>query len=59
MTSPTQSTSYSHAGRNYEYFNGNAVFFLRGRLINTRQRPLNVFTALLAIIPAALFFGFS
>ncbi|KEQ89094.1 zf-DHHC-domain-containing protein [Aureobasidium pullulans EXF-150] len=46
-------------GRNYQYFNGNAVFFLRGRLINTRQRPLNVFTALLAIIPAALFFGFS
>lgn len=49
----------SDSGRNYEYFNGNAVFFLRGRIINTRQRPLNVFTALLAIIPAALFFGFS
>jgi palmitoyltransferase ZDHHC9/14/18 len=59
MASHRQSISHSHAGRNYEYFNGNAVFFLRGRLINARQRPLNVFTALLAIIPAALFFGFS
>lgn len=46
-------------GRNYEYFNGNATFFLRGRLINTRQRPLNLLTAFFAILPAILFFIFS
>ncbi|KAI5208470.1 zf-DHHC-domain-containing protein [Aureobasidium subglaciale] len=56
---PVPSGSQPTSGKNYQYFNGNAVFFLRGRLINTRQRPLNVFTALLAIIPAALFFAFS
>lgn len=46
-------------GRNYEYFSGNAIFFLRGNLMNARQRPLNLCTAFLAILPAALFFGFS
>ncbi|KAH0179315.1 zf-DHHC-domain-containing protein, partial [Aureobasidium melanogenum] len=56
---PVASGHKSSSGRNYQYFNGNAVFFLHGRLINARQRPLNVFTALLAVIPAALFFGFS
>ena len=45
--------------RNYEYYNGNTVFFLHGRLLNARQRPLNLVTAFLAILPAALFFGFS
>ncbi|KAG9819621.1 zf-DHHC-domain-containing protein, partial [Aureobasidium melanogenum] len=56
---PVASGHKASSGRNYQYFNGNAVFFLHGRLINARQRPLNVFTALLAVIPAALFFGFS
>ena len=46
-------------GRNYEYYNGNAVFYLRGRLINSRQKPLNIATALLAFLPAVLFFIFS
>lgn len=46
-------------GRNWEYYNGNAVFFFSGRILNSRRRPLNVFTALLAVLPAALFFGFS
>lgn len=46
-------------GRNYQYFSGNAIFFLRGRLMNARQRPLNLCTAFLAVLPAALFFGFS
>lgn len=46
-------------GRNYEYYNGNAVFFLNGRLINSRQKPLNILTAFLAILPAVLFFVFS
>lgn len=46
-------------GRNYEYYNGNAIFFLHGRLLNARQRPLNVLTAFLTVLPAALFFAFS
>jgi palmitoyltransferase ZDHHC9/14/18 len=59
MATPIAPDHKPSTARNHQYFNGNAVFFLHGRLINTRQRPLNVFTALLAIIPAALFFGFS
>lgn len=46
-------------GRNYEYYNGNFIFFLKGRLLNTRQRPLNALTGFLAVLPAALFFAFS
>lgn len=46
-------------GRNYEYYNGNFIFFFRGRLSNTRQRPLNALTGFLAVLPAALFFAFS
>lgn len=46
-------------GKNYEYFAGNTVFCGGGRLQNTRDRPVNVATALMIIVPAALFFGFS
>lgn len=46
-------------GKNYEYFAGNTVFWLGGRLQNTRDRPVNVATALMVIVPAGLFFGFS
>lgn len=56
---PQSQSRRNHIGRNYQYFNGNTAFFLHGRLLNTRQKPLNVFTCLLTIIPAALFFGFS
>jgi len=46
-------------GRNYEYFTGNTVFCWGGRLQNARDRPINIITGLLVIIPAALFFAFS
>jgi palmitoyltransferase ZDHHC9/14/18 len=46
-------------GNNYQYFAGNTVFFMGGRLQNSRTRPINVATALLIIIPSALFFIFS
>lgn len=46
-------------GKNYEFYNGNAVFFFHGRLLNSRQKPLNVVTGFLTVLPAALFFGFS
>ncbi|KAI4676164.1 uncharacterized protein J4E84_009561 [Alternaria hordeiaustralica] len=46
-------------GRNYQYFSGNTAFCWGGRLQNTRDRPVNVATAILIILPAGLFFGFS
>ncbi len=46
-------------GRNYEYFLGNTVFCLGGRLQNTRHRPVNIATGSFIVIPGALFFGFS
>jgi palmitoyltransferase ZDHHC9/14/18 len=46
-------------GKNYQYFTGNTAFCWGGRLQNTRDRPVNVATAIMIILPAALFFGFS
>lgn len=46
-------------GRNYEYFTGNNVFFGKGRLLNSRDKPVNIATGLLVILPAGLFFGYS
>ena len=46
-------------GKNYEYFAGNTLFFLSGRCMNTRARPLNVATFILTALPAVLFFAFS
>lgn len=45
-------------GKNYEYFAGNMLFFVEGRCLNTRAKPLNVVTFILTVLPAALFFGF-
>jgi palmitoyltransferase ZDHHC9/14/18 len=46
-------------GRNYQYFQGNTVFCLGGRLQNTRHRPVNIATGGLVVIPAVLFLAFS
>lgn len=46
-------------GRNWEYFTGNTIFCLGGRLQNTRSRPVNVATGAFVIIPCVLFFVFS
>lgn len=46
-------------GRNYQYFNGNTRFWLGGRLQNTRDRPVNIATGILVLIPGILFFIFS
>jgi palmitoyltransferase ZDHHC9/14/18 len=46
-------------GRNYEYFTGNTVFWLGGRMQNTRDRPVNIGTGLAVVIPASLYFVFS
>lgn len=46
-------------GKNYQYFSGNTAFCWGGRLQNTRDRPVNIATAIMIILPAGLFFGFS
>lgn len=46
-------------GKNYQYFSGNTAFCWGGRLQNTRDRPVNIATAIMIVLPAALFFGYS
>lgn len=46
-------------GRNYQYFSGNTAFCWGGRLQNTRDRPLNLATGFLVVLPSILFLVFS
>ena len=46
-------------GKNYEYFVGNTIFFGGGRLQNSRDKPVNIATAIFVIVPSALFFAYS
>ncbi|KKZ60601.1 palmitoyltransferase erf2 [[Emmonsia] crescens] len=46
-------------GKNYEYFAGNTVFCGGGRFQNSRDKPVNIATGILVVLPAALFFGYS
>ncbi|KAL8738043.1 MAG: hypothetical protein Q9181_001111 [Wetmoreana brouardii] len=41
---------------NYEYFSGNTIFCWGGRLQNTRDRPVNIITGILIILPSIIFF---
>ncbi|KYG42258.1 hypothetical protein M433DRAFT_158090 [Acidomyces richmondensis BFW] len=56
---PPPTTSRSKNGRNYEYYAGNTLFFLQGRCLNTKAKPLNLVTFSLTTLPAVLFFIFS
>ncbi|KAI0487648.1 palmitoyltransferase ERF2 [Xylaria cf. heliscus] len=56
-TNAEEMRSNSQPGHNHEYFEGNTVFCLGGRLQNTRHRPINIGTGFLIVLPAALFFG--
>jgi len=58
-THHTQEEVKTNPGHNYEYFQGNTVFCIGGRLQNSRHRPVNVLTGIMVIIPAILFFVFS
>jgi len=49
----------SKLGRNHEYFEGNTVFCLGGRLQNAKHRPVNIATGSMVVIPGILFFVFS
>ena len=46
-------------GINYQYFSGNTVFLWGGRLQNTRDRPVNIASGIIVILPAILFLVYS
>ncbi|KAL2364189.1 Eukaryotic peptide chain release factor GTP-binding subunit [Blastomyces dermatitidis] len=46
-------------GKNYEYFAGNTVFCGGGRFQNSRDKPVNIATGIMVVLPAALFFAYS
>jgi palmitoyltransferase ZDHHC9/14/18 len=49
----------SSLGKNWEYFTGNTLFCGGGRFQNARDKPVNIATGLLVVVPSALFLGFS
>lgn len=58
-TDPPKDTRKLKLGSNYEYFTGNTVFSIGGRLQNTRSTPINIGTGLFVLTPGVLFFVFS
>lgn len=52
-------TSIRKAGFNYEYFSGNTTFCWGGRLQNTRDRPINIISGMVIILPSIIFFASS
>ncbi|KAK2808184.1 Eukaryotic peptide chain release factor GTP-binding subunit [Emmonsiellopsis sp. PD_5] len=46
-------------GKNYEYFAGNTIFWFGGRFQNSRDKPVNIATGIMVVLPACLFFGYS
>ncbi|KAL2831213.1 DHHC palmitoyltransferase-domain-containing protein [Aspergillus cavernicola] len=46
-------------GRNYEYFVGNTIFWGGGRFQNSRDKPVNIATGFLVLVPTGLFLGYS
>ncbi len=46
-------------GINYQYFSGNTIFCWGGRLQNTRDRPVNVASGIIVVLPAVLFLVYS
>ena len=49
----------SKPGVNYQYFSGNTVFIWKGRFQNTRDRPINIATVVIVLLPCILFLVFS
>lgn len=54
-----QSAPKRDLGKNYEYFSGNTVFWGSGRFQNSRDKPINIATAIFVALPAGLFLGYS
>lgn len=59
MNAKIPSTSIRKAGFNYEYFPGNTKFCWGGRLQNTRDRPINIISGIVIILPSVIFFASS
>ncbi|MCJ1383268.1 hypothetical protein MMC17_006381 [Xylographa soralifera] len=47
------------SGRNHQYFSGNTAFLWGGRIQNTKEKPINIATGTLVVLPSILFFVFS
>ncbi|KAI9885378.1 MAG: hypothetical protein M1823_002805 [Watsoniomyces obsoletus] len=56
LSEPDRKTNLGH---NFEYYSGNTRFCWGGRLQNTRDRPVNLATGFLVLLPSGLFLGFS
>lgn len=51
--------AHDRTNRNHHYFSGNTAFIWGGRLQNTREKPINVATGTLVVLPCILFLIFS
>jgi palmitoyltransferase ZDHHC9/14/18 len=49
----------ANLGKNYEYFTGNTIFWGSGRFQNSRDKPVNIATGILIVLPVALFLAYS
>lgn len=49
----------TQVGMNYQYFSGNTTFYCGGRLQNTRDRPINIATGIIVVLPSILFYIYS
>lgn len=58
-TLPTHRHEVSKKEKNWQHFPGNTKFAFGGRWQNADDRPVNIATGFLVVIPAGLFFGFS
>ena len=47
------------AGINYQYFSGNTVFCWGGRLQNARDRPINIASGIIVVLPTIFFLVYS
>lgn len=56
---PPPPSPKKNLGKNYEYFTGNTFFWGRGRFQNARDKPINIITGILVVLPSGLFFGYS
>lgn len=59
LDKPIERPQQPDLGRNWEYFEGNTLFFFGGRLQTAKSRPIALATATLVVVPSILFFVFS
>lgn len=57
--SKNSGATVSTPGVNYQYFSGNTVFLWGGRLQNTKDRPINILSGLIVLVPSIIFLAYS